>query len=181
MLRKPDQFLLSSQPTPDQWASVAVHGRPHDANDAAQCFADDLAAPAHTAGRRREMVLTVPPGGGRRRHRSFVGQTSNERPHHVSPKPANFMCSRQRLHPGAAAPIRRRRAAHRGPPPPRARCSGARVGEVLCWHASTFGVPLPWLASGFYGLRGNWIVNSLYSPTLLSTVMPPPCCWVTMS
>jgi hypothetical protein len=29
--------------------------------------------------------------------------------------------------------------------------------------------------------RGNRMVNSLYSPTLLSTVMLPPCCWVTMS
>ena len=29
-------------------------------------------------------------------HRSFAGQTSNERPHHVSPKPAKLICSRQR-------------------------------------------------------------------------------------
>ena len=34
---------------------------------------------------------------------------------------------------------------------------------------------------GTYGLRGSRIVNSLYSPTLLSTAMLPPCCWVTMS
>ena len=34
---------------------------------------------------------------------------------------------------------------------------------------------------GGYGLRGSRIVNSLYSPTLLSTVMLPPCCCVTMS
>ena len=33
----------------------------------------------------------------------------------------------------------------------------------------------------FYGLRGSRIVNSLYSPTLLSTAMLPPCCWVTIS
>ena len=32
-----------------------------------------------------------------------------------------------------------------------------------------------------HGLRGSRIVNSLYSPTLLSTVMVPPCCCVTMS
>ena len=32
-----------------------------------------------------------------------------------------------------------------------------------------------------YGLRGSRIVNSLHSPTLLSTAMLPPCCCVTMS
>ena len=32
-----------------------------------------------------------------------------------------------------------------------------------------------------HGLRGSRIVNSLYSPTLLSTAMLPPCCCVTMS
>ena len=34
---------------------------------------------------------------------------------------------------------------------------------------------------GAYGLRGSRIVNSLYSPTSLSTAMVPPCCCVTMS
>ena len=29
---------------------------------------------------------------------------------------------------------------------------------------------------GAYGLRGSRIVNSLYWPTLLSSVMLPPCC-----
>jgi hypothetical protein len=29
--------------------------------------------------------------------------------------------------------------------------------------------------------RGSRIVNSLYSPTSLSTVIVPPCCFVTMS
>ena len=32
-----------------------------------------------------------------------------------------------------------------------------------------------------YGVRGTRIVNSLYSPTLLSTAMLPPCAFVTMS
>ena len=41
------------------------------------------------------MVLTVPPGNARRRHRSSGGQSANERPHDVSPKPANLTCSRQ--------------------------------------------------------------------------------------
>ena len=40
------------------------------------------------------MVLTVPPGNARRRHRSSVGQSANERPHDVSPKPAKLICSR---------------------------------------------------------------------------------------
>ena len=30
-------------------------------------------------------------------------------------------------------------------------------------------------------LRGSRIVNSVNSPTRLSTVIVPPCCWVTMS
>src|SRR5215472_15962531 len=30
-------------------------------------------------------------------------------------------------------------------------------------------------------LRGNRTVNSVYSPTRLSTSIVPPCCWVTMS
>ena len=34
---------------------------------------------------------------------------------------------------------------------------------------------------GGYRLRGSRIVNSLYSPTSLSTVIVPPCCFVTMS
>ena len=38
---------------------------------------------------------TVPPGNARRRHRSSGGQSANERPHDVSPKPANLTCSRQ--------------------------------------------------------------------------------------
>ena len=36
-------------------------------------------------------------------------------------------------------------------------------------------------SKAFYGLRGSRIVNSLYSPTSLSTVIVPPCCFVTMS
>ena len=32
-----------------------------------------------------------------------------------------------------------------------------------------------------YRARGRRIVNSLYSPTRLLTVMAPPCCCVTMS
>ncbi len=51
---------------------------------------------ARAAGRLREMVLTVPPGNARRRHRSSGGQNVNERPHDVSPKPANLICSRHR-------------------------------------------------------------------------------------
>ena len=34
---------------------------------------------------------------------------------------------------------------------------------------------------GAYGLRGSRIVNSLYSPTPLSTAIVPRCCCVTMS
>src|SRR5580658_7646957 len=41
------------------------------------------------------MVLAVSPGNGRRRHRSSAGQSKNERPHDVSPKPAKLICSRQ--------------------------------------------------------------------------------------
>ena len=40
------------------------------------------------------MVLTVSPGNARRRHRSSGGQNANERPHDVSPRPANLICSR---------------------------------------------------------------------------------------
>ena len=32
-----------------------------------------------------------------------------------------------------------------------------------------------------YRLRGRWMVNSVKSPTRLSTAMVPPCCCVTMS
>ena len=34
---------------------------------------------------------------------------------------------------------------------------------------------------GAHAFPGSRIVNSVYSPTWLSTVMLPPCCWVTMS
>ena len=37
------------------------------------------------------------------------------------------------------------------------------------------------MAGTDHGLHGSRIVNSLYSLTLLSTVMLPPCCCVTMS
>ena len=37
------------------------------------------------------------------------------------------------------------------------------------------------VVTGAYGLRGSRILNSLYSPTLLSTAMLPPCCFVTIS
>ena len=59
-----------------------------------------LTAPPRRALARRvgsgEMVLTVSQGNGRRRHRSRA-QNTNERPHDVSPKPANLICSRHWL------------------------------------------------------------------------------------
>src|SRR6478672_6537212 len=47
------------------------------------------------------MVLTLPTGNGRRRHSG--GQSANEQPHDVSPKPANLTCSRQPLLPTLTA------------------------------------------------------------------------------
>jgi hypothetical protein len=52
-------------------------------------------------GRRREVVRPVSPGNARRRHRSSVGPSRNERPHRVSHKPAKLICSRQ------SGPLRR--------------------------------------------------------------------------
>jgi hypothetical protein len=77
---------------------------------------------------------------------------------------------------------------------------GTALREIRCagqWHGAGDGsadvvvlrlrrIKPNWVESGCsligtYGLRGSRIVNSLYSPTLLSTAMLPPCCCVTMS
>src|SRR5262249_48735698 len=50
-----------------------------------------------STGRRREMVLTVPPGNGRWRHRSANQQSQNERPIHVLHKPDKLISYRQLL------------------------------------------------------------------------------------
>ena len=42
-------------------------------------------------------------------------------------------------------------------------------------------VRLPWLLPRDHARRGSLIVNSLYSPTLLSIAMLPRCCWVMIS
>ena len=65
--------------------------------------------------------------------------------------------------------------------------SAVSVGfSPRCCYTSRPGRRPAWVDSGrsligAHGLRGSRIVNSLYSPTSLSTAMLPPCCCVTMS
>ena len=79
------------------WAVKDASRRDAVTSPAARSSPDSPSASrARAAGRLREMVLTVSPGNGRRRHRSSEAQNTNERPHDVSHRPANLICSRQR-------------------------------------------------------------------------------------